>query len=710
MLRNFLPFHLRLVCVLVSFSCSVVNAAPMLVTPPQSTLSRDLLAARAAYERRDITVLAEIRTRIPAGSIASSDSTLVSLQHYPTAWWLSAQLAQNATHARSIGSELKKFIADHPDAAISDSLRRDYLRALGKLDAWQEFNDFLPRYQGDDTEVACQRWRASLALSGSGKSASPTLGDVKALWNQHKNAPDACHELFAKLRTNKLISDSDVWARVRTLFGNNQLAEARRSATYASDLPANFEPRSAEANINAKRYLEKVVVPSLRKNDRPQVELALFALTRLARTNAQQAVDWLTAHENRFNDADAKSAWAQMGYLGALQLLPNAHSWYANAKDAPLNDTQAAWLVRAALRAAGAVASTDKHTATQYWQDVRRGIAQMTSEEQRDAAWRYWLARALATSAEAKDQSESRRLYDELAREKNFYGVLAAEEIGHAIVPNFNGYQPAEADVAQARTHSGVRRAFALYQLAQHNPDFRHDALREWQFATRGLSDEQLLAVAEAAKREALPDRAINTAERTKALHDFGQRYPLPHRTALQFSAKQNNLDEAWVFGLIRQESRFITDARSSVGAMGLMQLMPATAKWVAKQKGMKDFSPTKVVDVPINLALGSYYLRHVLDDLGHPVLATAAYNAGPGRARRWRAETPLEGAIYAESIPFNETRDYVKKVMVNKWFYHHRIHGKSPKLAELMGTIPARASARVASNSGATSQLAYNH
>jgi soluble lytic murein transglycosylase len=155
--------------------------------------------------------------------------------------------------------------------------------------------------------------------------------------------------------------------------------------------------------------------------------------------------------------------------------------------------------------------------------------------------------------------------------------------------------------------------------------------------------------------------------------------------------SKEFQLDEAWIYGLIRQESRFIADAKSRVGAQGLMQLMPATAIWAAKQVGMKSFDFRGVNEVTTNLRLGSFYLRHVLDDLGHPVLATAAYNAGPSRARRWRAESPLEGAIYAESIPFNETRDYVKKVMVNKWFYLNRLGVENASLRAIMGVVPGK-------------------
>jgi soluble lytic murein transglycosylase len=144
------------------------------------------------------------------------------------------------------------------------------------------------------------------------------------------------------------------------------------------------------------------------------------------------------------------------------------------------------------------------------------------------------------------------------------------------------------------------------------------------------------------------------------------------------------------MLGLVRQESRFIANARSSVGAMGLMQLMPATARWSAKKIGLA-YQASRVIEPPTNIALGANYLKHVLDDLGHPVLAAAAYNAGPGRARRWRDSRPLEGAIYAETIPFSETRDYVKKVMANTMYYAQLIGGKLIPLKDRLGKVPSR-------------------
>ncbi len=187
-------------------------------------------------------------------------------------------------------------------------------------------------------------------------------------------------------------------------------------------------------------------------------------------------------------------------------------------------------------------------------------------------------------------------------------------------------------------------------------------------------------------------ERAIETAERTVMLHDFGLRYPAPYRKLVQDYAQQVGLDEAWVYGLVRQESRFVHTARSSAGASGLMQLMPATARWVAKRLGMSGHHTTLTETVDTNIGLGTYYLRQVLDSVdNHVVLASAGYNAGPRRARDWAASRPLEGAIYIETIPFAETREYVKKVMNNTLYYARLFHQTSLSLRDRLGVVPAK-------------------
>jgi soluble lytic murein transglycosylase len=274
-----------------------------------------------------------------------------------------------------------------------------------------------------------------------------------------------------------------------------------------------------------------------------------------------------------------------------------------------------------------------------------------------------------------------------LSGQTTFYGLLAADELGVAVSPEWNGFQLLPTDLDRVRAYAGIRRALALYRVGLDN-----EALREWLSAIKGLDDRDLLAAAEVARIANEPDRAINTANRTVQTHDFAQRYPVPHRDALALATRQWGMDEAMMYAIIRQESRFMTEARSRAGALGLMQLMPSTARWVARQIPIQPFNTDMLVRPEVNVTMGTYYFGRVLADLGHPIMATAAYNAGPGRARRWRDDKPLEGAIYAETIPFNETRDYVKQVFTNAWFYRHRLTGKAASLRQLLGTVPGRA------------------
>jgi soluble lytic murein transglycosylase len=218
------------------------------------------------------------------------------------------------------------------------------------------------------------------------------------------------------------------------------------------------------------------------------------------------------------------------------------------------------------------------------------------------------------------------------------------------------------------------------------------NALEEWNFALRGMDDRQLLAAAELALREKWHDRAIVTASQTREVHSLDLRFISPFRDLASAYAQENGLDEAWVYGLMRQESRFVEHARSVVGARGLMQIMPGTAKWIAKQLGLSRNAHAQVGEPETNIRFGTYYLKRIFDSLEKSsVMASAGYNAGPVRAREWQADTPLEGAVYVESIPFSETRDYVKKVLANAMFYRSRFGGASQTLKDRLGVIPPR-------------------
>ena len=251
-------------------------------------------------------------------------------------------------------------------------------------------------------------------------------------------------------------------------------------------------------------------------------------------------------------------------------------------------------------------------------------------------------------------------------------------------------YKTTEEEVKAITALPAIQRAQALYRL-----DFIWEAKSEWAMATQAFSDSQMIAAAEFASRQHWHDLAIVTADKTTELHDFSLRYPTPYRNLMKSATKEQVIDEAWAYGITRQESRFMHYAKSGVGASGLMQLMPATAKWIAGKAGIENYHQGMIHELDTNIALGTYYLRYTLDLMnGQAVMATAAYNAGPSRAKKWLANEPLEGAIYAETIPFSETRSYVQKVMANAHIYAHQLGLKSITLKQRLGIIPGKLSA----------------
>jgi soluble lytic murein transglycosylase len=273
-----------------------------------------------------------------------------------------------------------------------------------------------------------------------------------------------------------------------------------------------------------------------------------------------------------------------------------------------------------------------------------------------------------------------------ISEQHHFYGQLALEERGQKIgVPALAKPVSAE-ELAPMASNPHLQRALRFYAM-----NLRFEGTREWNWALRGMSERELIVTAEFARQSNLLDRMVNTSDRTKNEHDFNQRFPTPFNENMYKSTKALGLDMAWVYGLIRQESRFIMHAKSHVGASGLMQIMPKTARYVAKKIGLNQFVPEQVNDIATNITLGTSYLNMVLTDLGgSQALASAAYNAGPGRPRAWRAalSRTVEGAIFAETIPFSETRGYVKNVLSNATYYAAIFEKKPQSLKARLGTV----------------------
>jgi soluble lytic murein transglycosylase len=282
-----------------------------------------------------------------------------------------------------------------------------------------------------------------------------------------------------------------------------------------------------------------------------------------------------------------------------------------------------------------------------------------------------------------------------IAGPQGFYEQLALEELGGKITVPPRPLPPQPQEAAAVKANVLLQRALYAIKIG-----LRQDGVREWNYATglvdsagqRGrLNERERLAAAQLACDQGIWDRCINTSERSVQM-DAMQRYPMPFKQEVVDASRSIGLSPAYVYGLIRQESRFILDAKSSVGASGLMQIMPATAKWTAKKMGMKNFRPEQLQQRQTNIAIGTGYLKLVLDSFsGSMPLAAAAYNAGPSRSRLWRGQSgspTVEAAIWAENIPFHETRDYVKKVISNTTLYAALLTGQPQSVKARLGSI----------------------
>jgi soluble lytic murein transglycosylase len=598
-----------------------------------------------------------------AGDPMRLQKAAAKLNGHVLAPWLEYWRLRLRLDDAAMDAEVRAFLERNARTYVADRLRGEWLKELGRRGDWQSFDRELPPLVQDDGEIRCYGWLARLV-----RGDDSAHDEAKPVWLEPRELSEGCNKVADRLLAAGRISVDDVWKRARLLFEASQINAARRALATLPQGETHDERLLNQAATNPRTLL---AVPPARLDRRATREMMLFAVSRLARGEPEAAAGFLRGKLGRQLDAEElKYAWGRVGYEAARRLMPEASAWYRLAGNSGLSDEQLAWKVRAALRNGD-------------WDMVRDAIDRMSAPARQDPAWTYWYGRALGAQGRADG---AQAYFLRIGGQPNFYGLLAAEELGYIAAPPEPFHVPSESEVGEAKANDGLARALELYRL-----DLRAEATREWLFTIRAMEDAQLLAAAELARRAGVFDRAINTADRTARLHNYKVRYLAPFREVFTEQARVYALEEAWVLGLVRQESRFIVNAKSSAGAMGLMQLMPATARWSAKKIGLHNYTQARVTEVPTNVALGTNYLKHVLDDLGHPVLAAAAYNAGPGRARRWRDAKPLEGAIYAETIPFNETRDYVKKVMANTMYYSQVIGSKVIPLKDRLSLVPAR-------------------
>ena len=587
------------------------------------------------------------------------------LEPWAAYWELSIRLDQ------ADKAEIESFLARYAGTYQEDRLRAEWLVQLGRNREWATFRAQLPLYRmADERSIQCYAlWSDYLA------SDADVAKQLQETWLPQREPDEACADAAQELIKARKMPAQAAWVRARLGMENDRLKVTTQAI---ATLDTKWVATVAAIYQSPSRYLNDKLT-ALRPQTREFVSLALIRLAYLDPHDAALEVEKLRWRA-QLTGEERSWIWGVIGKRAAQKGQDNAWSYYQRGHLDQMHEDHLLWAVRAALRQG-------------KWPQVEAAISALPPALRSEPTWIYWHARAiLAQKPTEVARAQAMASLQSIAGIRGFYEQLALEELGQrsTLPPKPLGPTPEERDIA--RKNAGLQRALHAIALG-----LRSDGVREWNYSISlhtkgGMDDRSLLAAAELACHAEVWDRCINTSDRSRALIDMEQRFPMPFKAAVLARATSIGLEPAYVYGLIRQESRFVMDARSGVGASGLMQVMPATAKWTAKKIGMNDFVLAKLTDRDTNIAIGTGYLKLVLDSFqGSMPLAAAAYNAGPSRARTWRGDTGapvMEAAIWAENIPFNETRDYVKKVLSNTTLYAAMISGQPQSIKARLGNV----------------------
>ena len=624
---------------------------------------RDMGAAFAQNDRKKLTQLLPLAK----GHV---------LEPWAAYWELRVRLGDASD------SEVKAFLERFAGTYQEDRLRNDWLLVLGQRQEWSQFEREYALYRmHDDKEVECYAtWLDISQKKLTGTAAQEDF--IRKTWLAQRQSEDGCTFGVEQLFLAKRVPSVEIWRKARLMVEFNRKQAAKDALRIVSGQSLKGLD---DLMANPPRFLN-LRGPSFGKETS---EWLTLALAKFAANDHEAAIKQLNGKVGQQLNVEQKQwLWGVIGRQAAMQLDNDALDHYAQAgNSAHLTDEMLAWKVRAALRA----------DSTPQWSAVESAIKAMSPAHQKEAAWVYWLARAeMAKQPKGSPLSPNvATALQSIAGPQGFYEQLAEEELGRKIMAPARPPAPTAQEMAAIKSNPSLQRAMHAIRIG-----LRADGVREWNYAT-GLVDgmgkkgrmgeREKLAAAQWACEQEIWDRCINTSERSSPM-DVGQRYPMPYKDQVVERTKDIDLEAAYVYGLIRQESRFVMDARSSVGASGLMQVMPATAKWTAKKLGMKNFQTDQLNQRDTNIAIGTGYLKLVLNNFqGSLPMAAAAYNAGPSRPRKWRNGPVLEGAIWAECVPFTETRDYVKKVLSNTTMYAALLTGEPQSLKAKLGKVGPR-------------------
>jgi len=617
--------------------------------------------------------LAEQRTRFLAAEkalrlrrVSEFQRLLSTLTDYPLYPYLQYQDIKQRLH-KIPPQAVSAFLEQYQNLPISTSLRRQFLRQLARQERWQQYLDFYTPTK--NIRLQCH-YLYALIRTGQAETAYP---DIKKRWLTGRSQPRTCDRIFKHWKAAGKLTTELVWQRMELA-----LDEGRRTlARYLLRLLPAEDQKLARLWIKLHRK------PHLLSRHQAQIadsthhmapRLFINVVKRLARSDPREAAKIWFSPTTRHTapEAEQYDVPQQIAISLARKQLPESDAWFSIIPEEYLSDTARQWRVRIALRQA-------------RWSQVLTALDALTPRQQASDRWQYWRARAHEELGETETAATQ---FTALARQRSYYGFLSADRLNLPYAIADRPHKASAGTLFGISQQPAVQRAREFVRLGR-----RVEARREWWSATRHMSNDERVDAAKLAQYWGWAGQSILTMASTDQRDDLTLRFPLLFQEQILNYSEREDINPAWTYGVIRRESAFVQDARSPKGALGLMQLMPATAKYISRSLPKKYQGKSKLTQADINLSLGTRYLRKMLKRFGgQTVLATAAYNAGESRIMRWLpTETTLDAERWIENIPFRETREYVTSVLAFTIIYADRLGFAQKRLSQHMSAVPTR-------------------
>ena len=587
------------------------------------------------------------------------------LQHYVLwpdlrASWFRAKI-RTADH-----EAIETFLDQHGTLKPARELRYRYalhLAKAGELDAFLDI--YQAYYQGlEIARLDCIALHAELESDGGDR----IINRARVLWLTGKSQAEECDPVFEHLRAQNLLDDDDYRARYALAIEVREFTRARWLARSLDQSLVDQAGLWLQAQANPERFIKK---HGAQASDEFTRQRLAYAVERVTYADPEKALELWRGLENThpFSAELRHSTLRHIALWTARDNLPGAYELLTSLPLPEQDEEVMRWRARTSLR-------------LEQWTDLLNDVAMMTADERDSEQWQYWRAVALQRSGNAV---AANNIWQTLSQERSYYGFLAADELG--ITYSFQ-HDTLDADTAIIDAMAEREDLVRARELFLVGLDGRGRS--EWDAIVAYFSPDEKLQAAILASRWGWHSRAISTAASIGHYDDLTLRYPLPFRQSFEQHSSTASIPATWALGVARSESLFMRDARSSAGAIGLMQLMPSTGRKVAREIKLPYSGLDTLTDPHKNIRLGTTYLGNMAERYdGNRVLATAAYNAGPHRVDRWLPESGVVDArVWIENIPFNETRKYVRRVMAAETIFYWRLTGEVRRLSDELPVV----------------------